>query len=187
MICVLRKRETCSIFNTGWVSICCVVLVTAGFMLPHAKALSSYSLTAHTPTNPHAFGPLPHHPLQQAHLGAHSGASTLKTSASLGGGSALWEMDNTMQPIRGFSGSSGYQSGGSHAGTWFRTASVIRDIPWQWQIDCTVWIMDMLQDIKTEIITEHWNSHSTHTEPHQSFVVRGQNVLVFHIWIHCDL
>ncbi|KAG5286351.1 hypothetical protein AALO_G00013870 [Alosa alosa] len=87
-----------------------------GFMVPHAKALSSYSLTGHTPTNPHAFGPMSHHALHQAHLGAHSGASTLKTNASLGEGSALWEMDNTMQPIRGFSGSSGYQSGGSHTG-----------------------------------------------------------------------
>lgn len=98
-------------------------------MVPHAKALSSYSLTAHPPTNPHAFGLLSHHPLQQAHLGAHSGASTLKTNASLGEGSALWETDNTMQPIRGFSGSSGYQSGGSHAGMWLRSASFIRDIP----------------------------------------------------------
>ncbi|XP_076150236.1 myomegalin isoform X2 [Alosa pseudoharengus] len=91
-------------------------LWTGSFMVPHAKALSSYSLTGHTPTNPHAFGPMSHHALHQAHLGAHSGASTLKTNASLGEGSALWEMDNTMHPIRGFSGSSGYQSGGSHTG-----------------------------------------------------------------------
>ncbi|XP_062380200.1 myomegalin-like isoform X2 [Sardina pilchardus] len=87
-----------------------------GFMVPHAKALSSYSLTGHTPAHPHTFGPMSHHALHQAHLGAHSGASTLKTNASLGEGNALWEMDNTMQPIRGFSGSSGYQSGGSHTG-----------------------------------------------------------------------
>ena len=88
-------------------------------MVPHAKALSSYSLTAHAPTHPHGFGPLSHQPLQQhPHLVTHAGASTLKANASLGEGGALWDMDNRMKPIRGFSGSSGYQSGGSHTGLW---------------------------------------------------------------------
>ncbi|CAM4585776.1 unnamed protein product [Leuciscus chuanchicus] len=63
------------------------------FSAPHS--LSSYQLTAHTPVSHHALG--------------KSGGPSVQTDA-------LWDMENMIQPIRGFNGSSYYQSGNSQSG-----------------------------------------------------------------------
>ncbi|XP_016419008.1 myomegalin-like isoform X2 [Sinocyclocheilus rhinocerous] len=66
------------------------------FSAPHS--LSSYQLTVHsidyTPVSHHALG--------------NSGGPSLQTDA-------LWDMENMIQPIRGFDGSSYYQSGNSQS------------------------------------------------------------------------
>ncbi|XP_077101827.1 myomegalin isoform X9 [Siphateles boraxobius] len=62
------------------------------FSAPHS--LSSYQLTAHTPVSHHALG--------------KSGGPSVQTDS-------LWDMENMIQPIRGFNGSSYYQSGNSQS------------------------------------------------------------------------
>ncbi|XP_067309039.1 myomegalin isoform X8 [Pseudorasbora parva] len=69
------------------------------FSAPHS--LSSYQRTTHTPRSG-AYTPLSHHP-----LGKGRGPS-VQTDA-------LWDMENMIQPIRGFDGSSYYPSGNSQS------------------------------------------------------------------------
>lgn len=64
---------------------------------PHS--LSSYQLTAHTID----YTPVSHHAL------GNNGGPSVQTDA-------LWDMENMIQPIRGFDGSSYYQSGNSQSG-----------------------------------------------------------------------
>ncbi|XP_039544786.1 myomegalin-like isoform X3 [Pimephales promelas] len=63
------------------------------FSAPHS--LSSYQLAAHMPVSHHALG--------------KSEGPSVQTDA-------LWDMENMIQPIRGFNGSSYYQSGNSQSG-----------------------------------------------------------------------
>ncbi|XP_016395748.1 myomegalin isoform X7 [Sinocyclocheilus rhinocerous] len=70
------------------------------FSTPHS--LSSYQLTAHTP-RPIDYTPVSHH------TRGNSGGLSVQTDA-------LWDMENMIQPIGGFDGSSHYQSGNSQSG-----------------------------------------------------------------------
>ncbi|XP_056099603.1 myomegalin-like isoform X3 [Rhinichthys klamathensis goyatoka] len=63
------------------------------FSAPHS--LSSYQLAVHMPVSHHALG--------------KSGGPSVQTDA-------LWDMENMIKPIRGFNGSSYYQSGNSQSG-----------------------------------------------------------------------
>ncbi|XP_016298437.1 myomegalin-like [Sinocyclocheilus anshuiensis] len=67
------------------------------FSAPHS--LSSYQMTVHSID----YAPVSHHAL------GNSGGPSLQTDA-------LWDMENMIQPIRGFDGSSYYQSGNSQSG-----------------------------------------------------------------------
>ncbi|XP_026132183.1 myomegalin-like isoform X1 [Carassius auratus] len=70
------------------------------FSAPHS--LSSYQLTAHTP-RPIDYTPVSHH------TQGTSGGLSVQTDA-------LWDMENMIQPIGGFNGSSHYLSGNSQSG-----------------------------------------------------------------------
>ncbi|XP_016312078.1 myomegalin-like isoform X4 [Sinocyclocheilus anshuiensis] len=70
------------------------------FSAPHS--LSSYQLTAHMP-RPIDYTPVSHH------TRGNSGGLSVQTDA-------LWDMENMIQPIGGFDGSSHYQSGNSQSG-----------------------------------------------------------------------
>lgn len=55
-------------------------------------------------------------PTHYTQLSHHSLHQPQKSESSLVGSSAPWDMDNMVQPIRGFTGAPGYQSGNSHSG-----------------------------------------------------------------------
>lgn len=75
----------------------CVTLSPTAFSAPHS--LSIYQLTAHSIDNT----------LVSHNALGNSGGPSLQTDA-------LWDMDNMIQPIRGFGGSSYYQSENSQSG-----------------------------------------------------------------------
>ncbi|XP_017351066.1 myomegalin isoform X3 [Ictalurus punctatus] len=79
-------------------------LPVRSFSLPHS--LSSYPLMGSALPDPTHYTQLSHHSLHQPQ----------KSESSLVGSSAPWDMDNMVQPIRGFTGAPGYQSGNSHSG-----------------------------------------------------------------------
>ncbi|XP_060762148.1 myomegalin-like isoform X3 [Neoarius graeffei] len=74
------------------------------FSLPHS--LSSYPLMGSALPDPSHYTQLSHHSLHQPQ----------KSDSSLVGSSAPWDMDSVVQPIIGFTGAPGYQSGNSHSG-----------------------------------------------------------------------
>lgn len=80
----------------------CVLI--SGFSLPHS--LSSYPLMGSVLPDPSHYPQLSHHTLHQPQ----------KSESSLVGCNAPWDMDNMIQPIIGFTGAPGYQTGNSHTG-----------------------------------------------------------------------
>ncbi|XP_060726811.1 myomegalin-like isoform X1 [Tachysurus vachellii] len=74
------------------------------FSLPHS--LSSYPLMGSVLPDPSHYTQLSHHTLHQPQ----------KSESSLVGSNAPWDMDNMVQPIIGFTGAPGYQTGNNHSG-----------------------------------------------------------------------
>ncbi|XP_030016824.1 myomegalin-like isoform X3 [Sphaeramia orbicularis] len=87
-----------------------------GFAVPPDKALFSLSpgaLNQHDLSN---YSQLSHHAFQQYQLGGIPEGHSLKSDSGLVTGGTLWEMENMVHPVGGFSGSSGHQAGHSQAG-----------------------------------------------------------------------
>ncbi|KAK3513215.1 hypothetical protein QTP70_009739 [Hemibagrus guttatus] len=80
------------------------IKLSGRFSLPHS--LSSYPLMGSTLPDPSHYTQLSHHSLHQPQ----------KSDSSLVGSNAPWDMDSMIQPIIGFTGAPGYQSGNSHSG-----------------------------------------------------------------------
>lgn len=80
-------------------------VLKTGFSLPHS--LSSYPLMSSALPDASHFPQLSHHSFHQPQ----------KSDSSLVGSNAAWDMDSMVQPIIGFAGAPGYQSGNSHSGT----------------------------------------------------------------------
>ncbi|XP_029310085.1 myomegalin isoform X3 [Cottoperca gobio] len=82
-----------------------------GFAVPHDQALFTISPGAHNQHDLSGYSQLSHHAFQQYPEG-HS----LKSDSGPVTGGTLWDMENMVQQVGGFSGSSGYQQGSSHTG-----------------------------------------------------------------------
>ncbi|XP_041660185.1 myomegalin-like isoform X3 [Cheilinus undulatus] len=88
-----------------------------GFDVSHDQALYPLSPGAH---NQHdlssSYSQLSHHAFQQYQLGGIPESHSLKSDSGLVTGGTLWDMENMVQQVGGFSGSPGHTQAGSHAG-----------------------------------------------------------------------
>ncbi|KAM4605288.1 myomegalin-like [Polymixia lowei] len=87
-----------------------------GFVVPHGKTLSTLAPGAHNQHDLSSYNQLSHHAFQHYQLGSLPEGHSLKSDSGLVTGGALWDMENMVQPIRGYAGSPGQQSGNSHTG-----------------------------------------------------------------------
>ncbi|CAJ1072092.1 myomegalin-like [Xyrichtys novacula] len=88
-----------------------------GFTGPHDQALYPLSPGAHNQHNlSSSYSQLSHHAFQQYQLGGIPESHSLKSDSGLMTGGTLWDVENMVQQVGGFSGSPGHQQGGSHAG-----------------------------------------------------------------------
>ncbi|XP_050926027.1 myomegalin isoform X4 [Lates calcarifer] len=87
-----------------------------GFAVPHDKALFALSPGAHNQHDLSSYSQLSHHAFQQYQLGGIPESHSLKSDSGLVTGGTLWDMENMVHPAGSYSGSSGHQPGGSHAG-----------------------------------------------------------------------
>nr|XP_020471629.1 myomegalin-like [Monopterus albus] len=87
-----------------------------GFAIPHDKALFTLSPGDHNQHNLSSYSQLSHHAFQQYHLDGIPEGHSLKSDSGLVTGATLWDTDNLVQPVGRYSGSSGHQPGGDHAG-----------------------------------------------------------------------
>ncbi|KAL0966450.1 hypothetical protein UPYG_G00295450 [Umbra pygmaea] len=83
------------------------------FLVPHAKTLSALSPANHQPDHS-PYSQLTHHAFYPDQLVGRPAGQTLKANEGMVETGALWDMENTVQPIR--MGSSGYNSGHSFTG-----------------------------------------------------------------------
>ncbi|XP_028830939.1 myomegalin isoform X2 [Denticeps clupeoides] len=105
-----RSYSSCELYQKPQRSL------SGNFLAAHAKAVSNYPLNTYAMKSPSGYGLLSHDALRQPLLGTRSEMSILKTENSLVESSELWDVEKIMQPVRGFNGPSGYQSGNSHTG-----------------------------------------------------------------------
>ncbi|XP_078119731.1 myomegalin isoform X3 [Sander vitreus] len=87
-----------------------------GFAVPHDKALFPLSPGAHNQHDLSSYSQLSHHAFQQYQLGGIPEGHSLKSDSGLVTGGTLWDMENMVQQVGGYSGPSGHQQGSSHAG-----------------------------------------------------------------------
>ncbi|GAA6234826.1 myomegalin-like isoform X5 [Lates japonicus] len=87
-----------------------------GFAVPHDKALFALSHGAHNQHDLSSYSQLSHHAFQQYQLGGIPESHSLKSDSGLVTGGTLWDVENMVHPAGSYSGSSGHQPGGSHAG-----------------------------------------------------------------------
>ncbi|XP_031137029.2 myomegalin isoform X2 [Sander lucioperca] len=88
----------------------------SGFAVPHDKALFPLSPGAHNQHDLSSYSQLSHHAFQQYQLGGIPEGHSLKSDSGLVTGGTLWDMENMVQQVGGYSGPSGHQQGSSHAG-----------------------------------------------------------------------
>lgn len=93
----------------------CLCLAT-GFSAPHDNPLLTLSPGAHNQHNFSSYSQLSHHAFQQYPLGGIQEGHSLNSDSGLVTGGALWNMENSAQPIGSYSGSPGHQQSGNHAG-----------------------------------------------------------------------
>jgi len=104
----------CCPFYTHLTLYCvCVVL---GFAVPHDKAQFSHSAGAHIQHNLSGYSQQSHHAFQQYQLGGIPEGHSIKSDSGFVTGRSLWDMENMVPQVGGYSGSSGHQQGSSHAG-----------------------------------------------------------------------
>ncbi|XP_056277540.1 myomegalin-like isoform X4 [Pseudoliparis swirei] len=87
-----------------------------GFAVPHDKAQFSHSAGAHIQHNLSGYSQQSHHAFQQYQLGGIPEGHSIKSDSGLVTGRSLWDMENMVPQVGGYSGSSGHQQGSSHAG-----------------------------------------------------------------------
>ncbi|XP_008280462.1 myomegalin-like isoform X2 [Stegastes partitus] len=87
-----------------------------GFTVPHDKALFTVSPGAHNQHDLSSYSQLSHHAFQQYQLGGIPEGHSLQSDSGLVTGGPLWDVENLVQPVGGYSGSSGHQPGSSQAG-----------------------------------------------------------------------
>ncbi|XP_074507165.1 myomegalin-like isoform X2 [Sebastes fasciatus] len=87
-----------------------------GFAVPHDNALFTLSPGAHNQHDLSSYSQLSHHAFQQYPLGGVPESHSLKSDSGLVTGGTLWDMENMVQQVGGFSGSPGHQQGSSYAG-----------------------------------------------------------------------
>ncbi|XP_056149719.1 myomegalin-like [Lampris incognitus] len=87
-----------------------------GYMVPQDKALSTFSPSAHNRHDLSSYSQLSHHAFQQYQLGGVPKDHSLRSDSGLLTGGSPWEIENMVQPIGGYAGSSGHQLGNSQGG-----------------------------------------------------------------------
>ncbi|XP_034412300.1 LOW QUALITY PROTEIN: myomegalin-like [Cyclopterus lumpus] len=87
-----------------------------GFALPHDKAQFSHTSGAHIQHDLSSYSQQSHHAFQQYQLGGIPEGHSIKSDSGLVTGRSLWDMENMVPQVGGYSGSSGHQQGSSHAG-----------------------------------------------------------------------
>ncbi|XP_032388032.1 myomegalin isoform X7 [Etheostoma spectabile] len=86
------------------------------FAVPHDKPLFPLSPGAHNQHDLSSYSHLSHNAFQQYQLGGIPEGHSLKSDSGLVTGGTLWDMENMVQQVGGYSGPSGHQQGSSHAG-----------------------------------------------------------------------
>ncbi|XP_068557567.1 myomegalin-like isoform X2 [Cebidichthys violaceus] len=86
------------------------------FAVPHDKPLFTLAPGAHIQHDLSSYSPQSHHAFQQYPLGGIPEGHSTKSDSGLVTGRTMWDMENMVPPVGGYSGSSGHQQGGSHAG-----------------------------------------------------------------------